>query len=321
MARPILVGHDPKSFDRAPVDFGVTVARFTGARLIIASVHRGPVVPVVPPGSVMPLPIGVDEDLVEDCTPELERIEKELEHEDITFECRALRSTSAARALHEAAETLDAGLAVVGSTRRVVAGRVLPGSTAERVIRGAPCPVAVVPRHWRARGALDTVGVGFLDTEEGREALRGALALARRARAKLRVLTVVRPTVAMYGETEARTAGQRAKYFEDVLGEHQLSAIRAARQTVAALDGGDDIDVDAEGFIGDPADVLADVSEHLDLLVCGSRAYGPVGTVLLGGVTRRVTAEARCPVIVVPRGVEASLEALLAEAPGAAATA
>jgi hypothetical protein len=35
--------------------------------------------------------------------------------------------------------------------------------------------------------------------------------------------------------------------------------------------------------------------------------------VLLGGVSRRVAAEARCPVIVLPRGVPASLEALLAE--------
>ena len=62
----------------------------------------------------------------------------------------------------------------------------------------------------------------------------------------------------------------------------------------------------------DPADVLIRVSENLDLLVCGSRAYGPLRAVLLGGVSRRVTAEARCPVIVQPRGVEASLEALVA---------
>jgi hypothetical protein len=43
--------------------------------------------------------------------------------------------------------------------------------------------------------------------------------------------------------------------------------------------------------------------------------------VLLGGVTRRVVDEARCPVIVLPRGVKSSLEALLADAPGARAAA
>jgi hypothetical protein len=40
--------------------------------------------------------------------------------------------------------------------------------------------------------------------------------------------------------------------------------------------------------------------------------------VLLGGVSRRLAAEAHCPVIVLPRGVESPLEALIAEAPGAA---
>jgi nucleotide-binding universal stress UspA family protein len=50
------------------------------------------------------------------------------------------------------------------------------------------------------------------------------------------------------------------------------------------------------------------VSENLDLLVCGSRGYGQVRAVLLGGVSRRVITEAHCPVIVLPRGVPASLQ-------------
>jgi hypothetical protein len=37
----------------------------------------------------------------------------------------------------------------------------------------------------------------------------------------------------------------------------------------------------------------------------GSRGYGPLRAVLLGGVSRRLMVEAHCPVIVVPRGVEA----------------
>jgi nucleotide-binding universal stress UspA family protein len=73
--------------------------------------------------------------------------------------------------------------------------------------------------------------------------------------------------------------------------------------------------------VGDPAEVLVDFSKGVDLLVCGSRGYGPARAVLLGSVSRDVMDEARCPVIVLPRGVEATLEALLAEAPGAAAPA
>jgi hypothetical protein len=44
------------------------------------------------------------------------------------------------------------------------------------------------------------------------------------------------------------------------------------------------------------------VSSHLDLLVMGSRGYGPRLGALLGSVSRRVTWNARCPVLVVPRG-------------------
>jgi nucleotide-binding universal stress UspA family protein len=50
----------------------------------------------------------------------------------------------------------------------------------------------------------------------------------------------------------------------------------------------------------------------MDLLVCGSRGYGPLRAVLLGSVSRRITAEARCPVIVIPRGVKGALETLAA---------
>jgi hypothetical protein len=52
---------------------------------------------------------------------------------------------------------------------------------------------------------------------------------------------------------------------------------------------------------GHPADVLSEISREIDLLVCGSRGYGPIRSVLLGGVTHRLTREAHCPVVVVPR--------------------
>jgi nucleotide-binding universal stress UspA family protein len=89
--------------------------------------------------------------------------------------------------------------------------------------------------------------------------------------------------------------------------------LQAAREAVAELDDG--VETQTDVFVGDPAATLVRVSEHLDLLVCGSRGYGPIRAVLLGGVSRRVVAESRCPVIVLPRGVRASLEALLDEAP------
>jgi nucleotide-binding universal stress UspA family protein len=308
MSKPIIVGYDPVTADRAPVNFGVAAARFTGAPLIVASVSAA----AERPGAGQQ-----DEDLILDPSDALAEAERELQPEGIPVDCRGLTGASAARALHEAAEAADAGLLVVGSTRQGAIGRVLPGSTAERLMHGSPCPIAIVPAGWEAGSELHTIGVAYVDTEEGRAALRGAHSLAQRAGATLRVLTAVKAGLAMYGETAARTAEQRGKEFDEVEGELRVRAEEALRRATDALDG--DVPVETDAFVEDPADVLIRVSEHLDLLVCGSRGYGPLRAVLLGGVSRRLTAEARCPVIVLPRGVTSSLEALVAASPGAAA--
>jgi nucleotide-binding universal stress UspA family protein len=300
MSKPILAGYDPTGKDSAPVLFGVEAARFTGAPLIVAAV-----------AGAHGLAAGVlDKDMGDDATQELDRLIGELAPEGVHVETRELRGTSAARALHEAAEELAAGLLVVGSTRHGILGKIVPGSTAERLMHGAPCPVAVVPHKWETRGGLQTVGVAYVDTLEGQEALRGGHALARAAGARLRVITAVQPGPTWYSETEPTMPPRPAKDFEHVEGEHRVMAEQALQRAVAELDGNVPTEVDA--FIGDPGDVLVDLSQSLDLLVCGSRGYGPLRAVLLGGVSRRVAVAAHCPVIVLPRGVSASLEALMA---------
>ncbi len=310
MPKPILVGFDPRTPDRAPVEFGLAAARFTGAPLVVACVSAGRT-PGWPAGHA-------EDDLAEDAAAALEEFQRELETDEAAITYRELRGTSAARALHEAAEQQDAGLLVVGSTRRAGPGRVLPGSTADRLLHGAPCPIAVIPTGWQTSGSLTTIGVAYVDTPEGREALRGAHALAERAAAALRVLTVAKLDLGAHGEAEPQLAGQRGKEASEVEGEHRVVAERAARAAVAELDG--EVEVQVDAFLEDPAESLIRVSENLDLLVCGSRGYGPLRAVLLGGVSRRVAAEAHCPVIVLPRGVEGALEALMTTTPGTAVT-
>jgi nucleotide-binding universal stress UspA family protein len=300
VSKPVLVGYDPIACDHAPVEFGVAAARFTGAPLTIVSVHG----------------VRADrlaarqmtEELLADAGETLAELEGELHAQGVAAEYRDVEGTSAPRALHELAEAQDAGLLVIGSTKQGAVGRLLPGSTAQRLMHGAPCPVAVVPHGWKAGGGLKTIGVAYVDTDEGREALRGAHALAGRAGALLRVLTVARVRFAAHAETEPRMAGRRGKDFDEVEGEHRVLAETAARDAVAQLDG--EVEVEVDAFAEDPAPTLIAASERLDLLVCGSRGYGPIRAVLLGGVSRRVAAEAHCPVIVLPRGVPASLEAL-----------
>jgi nucleotide-binding universal stress UspA family protein len=58
-----------------------------------------------------------------------------------------------------------------------------------------------------------------------------------------------------------------------------------------------------ELLVGEVVDELSVVDEHdTDLLVCGSRSYGPVRRVLLGSVSAALVRQASVPVLVVPRG-------------------
>jgi nucleotide-binding universal stress UspA family protein len=295
---PIIVGYDPKLRDRAPVRFGVAASRFTGAPLIVASVCA-------------------DWRATQDCEelmPEAGQALEDLKAEvDAEVEIRELRAASASRALHEAADSEGASLLVVGSTHQATAGRLLPGSTAERLLHGAPCAIGVTPHGWEPRGRLDPIGVAYVESEEGLEALRAGHDLARKAGATLRVLTAVSPHLGIPAGADTYKAGRAGTSAQDVEGALELRAEQGVRSALAQIDG--EVTAEVDVFVDDPADALVRVSEHLDLLVCGSRGYGPLRAVLLGGVTRRVIAGAACPVIVLPRGVKAPLAALAA-APG-----
>ena len=60
-----------------------------------------------------------------------------------------------------------------------------------------------------------------------------------------------------------------------------------------------------EVVTGNPATELAYAGNDLDLLVTGSRNYGPVRRLMLGSTSTRLVHEAPCPVLVLTRGAEA----------------
>jgi nucleotide-binding universal stress UspA family protein len=58
---------------------------------------------------------------------------------------------------------------------------------------------------------------------------------------------------------------------------------------------------------GRPAEELARCSADLDLLIVGSRSYGPVRRLLLASTSARLAREASCPVFIVPRPAAAAV--------------
>jgi nucleotide-binding universal stress UspA family protein len=57
-----------------------------------------------------------------------------------------------------------------------------------------------------------------------------------------------------------------------------------------------------EVVVGDPVAELSYAANDLDLLVTGSRDYGPVRRVMLGSTSNKLVHQAPCPVLVITRG-------------------
>jgi len=206
-------------------------------------------------------------------------------------------SNSPARELQRISEEDDVGLIVVGSTHRGPVGRVVPGAVGERLLSGSACPVAIAPVGYAEHdGAeLRRIGVAFDGSEEARRALDSAVDLARRSQADLRVITVHQPV--SFGSEPLYSGPLPVSSVNE-----QLEADARERMTAAVDQFRAAVNVEGDFVVGDAADALAQKSADADLLVTGSRGYGPLGAVLLGGTTHRLVPAAACPVLVVPRG-------------------
>jgi nucleotide-binding universal stress UspA family protein len=136
--------------------------------------------------------------------------------------------------------------------------------------------------------------VGFTDSAEGRTALRLAHELAGIFGGELSVLA------ASWIGTVIRSYAGMAVPVSTLDDETYAATSAGVERAVAELEGG--ASVYAQTIKGEPCEVLVEQSERLDLLVLGSRAYGPLRHALLGSVSAPVMREARCPVLAVPRG-------------------
>ena len=60
-------------------------------------------------------------------------------------------------------------------------------------------------------------------------------------------------------------------------------------------------DVEPRAAYGQPAEELAPYSASLDLLIVGSRGYGPIGRLIHGSTSQQLAHSARCPLLVLTR--------------------
>lgn len=284
----IIVGVDQSEGSNDAIALASGLAGITGAELMLVNVF---------PYDTRPsraLNATFEAYLRKDSHELLERLRIELG--DVATEVRSVANHSPAHGLHELAEQENAALIVVGSTHTGRAGRVLPGSTAERLLHGSPCPVAVAPKGYTRRSGDEPgiVGCGFDGSQSAQRALEAAERIAAATGARLRVIRAFQPLA--YDVVPPKGVPMGGIAYNDQLRERASEELNAA---VAKLEG----QVRAEPFfaVGNAAEILAEASEQLALLLVGSRGYGPLHSVVVGGVAGRVVREAACPVIVLPR--------------------
>jgi nucleotide-binding universal stress UspA family protein len=301
MSKPIIAAVDPLREDVAPAALGLLLARLTAAPLVLAAAY--------------PIDLYVDSLYPEYARASLARAEEAMNRvRDLVEQAPGASApvttmmTPAAgfpaRALHDLAEREGASVVVIGSSERGQAGRVLPSAVTDRLLHGAPCPVAVAPVGYSFDDAADgprLIGVAFTNTADGRAALSTACLLATQARGLVRVLTVAEPLHPLL------TGMLDPMAVQDVRGARDAAAEATLRRGLDAVSPGRS--AGGEILSGDPAEALAAASADVGLLVCGSRGYGPIRTLVLGGTSHALVRKAACPVLVVPPGSSAHANA------------
>ncbi|UGS34413.1 universal stress protein [Capillimicrobium parvum] len=293
MSQTILVGVDERDAARDAVALGATLAGALGAELAI--VHVYPFDPLADSIALGGPPVAPLEQESQDI------VDRAGEGCPLPYRRIVDSHRSTVGGLHDAAVRTQAEILVVGSSHRGSVGRIALGSHTERVLHGAPCAVAVAPRGLAAAAWRPArIAAGYDGSPDAAHAVETARRIAAATGGTLYLMTALDSAPAgweRYNDRPDRRADQERMRER---AEHALGEVAGE---------GEETDV----RVGDAVEQLLMLSHRTDLLVLGSRGYGPVRRVLAGATAHRVVREAACPVIVVPRSAherEAAPEAV-----------
>lgn len=220
-----------------------------------------------------------------------ELLERERTEAGVEAELVSVVALSPGRGLHEQAQQQQADLIVVGSTSRGPFGRAMLGDDTRAALNGAPCAVAIAAAGYdEAPAPLAKIGVAYNESPESEVALNVARELGARTRALVTALEVV--AIPTYAYT-----GLIVPPVEESIDE----MLTRANTRLQELEG-----VDAKAVYGLTGEELAAFGDEVDLLVTGSRGYGPVRRLVLGSTSEYLQRHARCSLLVLPRGSEKS---------------
>ncbi|HEY7621174.1 MAG TPA: universal stress protein [Solirubrobacteraceae bacterium] len=286
MFRTIVAGCNGRERGRGAVSLAHAIATATGARLLLVGVHHNP---------PLPFPSGYA-DQRHELERDLRAVRDELAPEAVI---QIHADMSPAHALRHVARYEGADLVVVGSRHRRRRQHIAESDHAMQVLHGARCAVAVAPDPLAPRPELRRIGVGIDATHESTVALEMACDLARRTGARLQLVAVADDGASPWWGYLPTPVDEET--IQEIV-EQRETAVRALVDERLALC--EDVDAEGDVVVGNPAGELILASEGLDLLVLGSRRWGPVKRLALGSTSERVIRHTACPVLVPRRDAD-----------------
>lgn len=292
MFKNVLVGIDGSANGRDAVALAARLMDPAG-ELTLAHVH---------PGELHPLHAITPGLLAEERKASEALLESERDAAEVKATLVSIVAASPGGGLHRQGEEQGADLIIVGSCGRSLFGRAMIGDDTRAALNGAPCAVAIAARGYAEHPTpIAKVGVGYNDSPESKNALRVAREVAEPTRASVHVLEVVSiPTYAYTG------------MIPPALGEGIESMIREANTRLSEIP-----NVEGHAVYGLTGEELSAFSDDVDVLIVGSRSYGPLRRLVLGSTSDFLERHARCSLLVLPRAAVGVVEES-AEGPAAA---
>ena len=295
MITRILFATDFSQWARRAEDYACALACSWKASLTVLSVAE------FPPGLNPDYPVNHQylADLLKTASSQLVDLKGRAERQGIAVTTRVATGIPSEEVI-TAARAEDSDLIVVGTRGKTGLAHVLLGSTAERVTRGAPCPVLTVrmePADNEGESTLSRpvtlerilVPVDFSDCSL--DAFEYAVEVAQQAKASVMLLHVLEPV--SYGldfdlghiRTREDVRASWTKRLEEL-----ASSLRHP-----------DVAVDVQLRGGFPSDSIIDSVQTLpcDLIVMGTHGRRGISHALFGSVAEAVLRKARCPVVAV----------------------
>ena len=204
---------------------------------------------------------------------------------------------SVSRALMHFAQETHVEMLAIGSARDTPPGRARIGRRGRQLLHDMPFTLALAPRGWRTRKfEVGRIGLGDDGGPEAAVAREVAIQLCRASGATLVIKRVIDDRYPMV----AGVASSALPEYEAGLEYERSQAQSELEQQAAQLDVPSEID----SVLGDPGHELRSLSDHVDLIVVGSRRWGLLARLVTGGVGETLVADAGCPVVIVPRPSE-----------------